>query len=242
MPSITYPYDPLGTAPSNLIEGELHTLTEINAAPYRILIPTFAPLYLNNLLLEHVAVNGEVSELHEGEDYYATLPYMAASRSLGQPVYGGLALISTLPQGTVRLRYQTVGGEWCADQNTVYNNLLTIAYNQRLTWWDQITNVQQTFPPSNHQNSAGDVAGHEDLLAAMNQIIAAILTPRNNDVPASYVAHLLATGNAHGATPADFGLEHVQNIPPATDEEVMARAMVDKTVTLRQIVMLLNSI
>jgi hypothetical protein len=238
MSEVTYPYDETGTASTNLVTGELHTLTEVNSAPYRILIPTFAPFYLHNLALWHVSILGERTLLREGVEYHAALPYMAAQRSLGKPIYGGLAFITELAQGTIETQYQTVGGPWCADAQSVYNTLLTTAYNNRLVWWDQITNVQQLFPPTEHRNDATDIAGHETLLAKIEGIIQAILT-RQDNAPASYVAHLLAKGNIHDLTPTDLGLGQVQNLPMATDQEVMEKQPVEKYITLRQLLMLL---
>lgn len=239
MNTANYPFDPTGLAATNLVEGELHTLTEVNSAPYRILIPTFAPFYLHNLLLEHVGQTAVVTPLNEGVDYHVALPYMAASREVGKALYGGLAFISDLPQGTIRLKYQTLGGDWCADRNYVYERLLETVWNQRVTWWDMVTNVQATFPPIDHQHSATDLAGHVDILAKLEEIRLALLQSPNL-APAEYIAHLLATGNPHALTKADLGLENVSNLPPASDDEVLGRLPLDKTVTLRQILMLLN--
>lgn len=235
--TVSYPFDDTGVAPSNKVENELHTLTEVNSAPYRILIPVHAPFYLHNLLLEHVNQEGVVTPMVEGVDYYAALPYMAASRSTGRPVYGGLAMISDLPQGTMRLvQYQTVGGDWTADRNYVYEQLLASQYNSRTTWWDLITNVQELFPPSDHQQPVGDVAGHLDLLAKLDEIRAAILTSSSTaNVPVQIFTHMEETGNAHGLTLSDIGLDQIQNLPLATDQEVQERQEVDKYVTLRQI-------
>lgn len=240
MPEITYPFDTTGVAPSNLIMGELHTLTEVNSAPYRILIPEFAPFYLHNLRVDHVTIAGVTRLLNEGEDYYPALPYMAAQRSTGRAVYGGVSMISDLPQGTIRLQYQTIGGEWVADRDHVYNMLLSMAYNERLAWWDRLSNVQAIFPPTEHTNQAIDIAGHETLLEAVTGIINAILT-RTDNAPASYVAHLLAQGNVHGLTATNLNLGNVANLPMATDQEVLTRTSVEKYVTLRQILMLLSS-
>lgn len=237
MTTPTYPFDPTGTAPSNLIENELHTLTEVNSAPYRILIPTFAPFYVNNLLFEHVALDGVATPLVEGVDFYCVLPYMAAQRSLGRPVYGGLAMISSLPQGTMRLRYQILGGEWCADADYIYERLLESDYNNRMTWWDRLTNVQQLFPPAQHDQSVQDVTGIETLVAKLEQIYAALLANPNQDPIIQ--AHILSQGNVHNLTALDLNLDQVPNLPLATDQEVIERQPVDKLLTLRQLLLLL---
>ena len=239
MNTASYPFDTTGLAPSNLVQNELHTLTEVNSAPYRILIPSFAPFYLHNLRVEHIGTTGVTSILTEGVDYYCVLPYMTASRSVGKSVYGGLAFNNDLVQGTIRLQYQTLGGVWCADRNYVYEQLLSAHYNRRTTWWDTITNVQETFPPTEHNHDVGDVEGHTELLAKLDQIRVAILQSPNL-VPAQYLAHILEKGNAHDLNKSDLGLSEVSNLPLATDEEVLSRIPSDKYVTLRQILLLLS--
>ena len=234
----TYPLDTTGTAPSNLVTGERHTLTEINSATQRILIPTFSPFYLSNLVVSHVATDGTMAPLVEGSDYYVVLPYMVASRSTGLPIYGGIAINTDITQGTIDLQYQTLGGSWCADTAYVYERLLEAVYNARTTWWDNLTNVQEIFPPTAHSLPVGEIDGVTDLIAKMEAIRLAILA-NPNTIPPVLLEHVLQTGNVHGLTKADLQLEHVQNYPQATDEDVLAKRALDKVVTLRQILLLL---
>ena len=234
----TYPLDTTGTASSNLVTGERHTLTEINSATQRILIPTFSPFYLRNFVLGHVATDGTLTPMVEGSDYYFVLPYMVASRSVGQPVYGGIAINTLLTQGSVELTYQTLGGPWCADVAYVYERLLEAVYNARTTWWDTLTNVQDVFPPTAHSLPVSDIDGITDLIEKMEAIRLAILE-NPSTIPPALLAHVLATGNPHGLTKVDIGLSNVQNLEYATDEEVLAKASLDKVVTLRQILLLL---
>lgn len=239
MSEFTYPYDPTGEAATNLVKNELHTLTEVNSAPYRVLIPTFAPFYLANFALVHVSPVGVETPLVEGTDFYFSLPYMAASRSIGKMLYGGVAVISTLPQGTIKISYQTLGGKWCADRDHLYEMLLARVYNPRVVWWDQITNVQDLFPPTQHDQSVGDIAGHVSLLESLEALRQAILS-KPNDVPAAMIGHIAGRGNPHETSKADLGLSDVENLPWATDQEVVERTPVDKVVTLRQILMLID--
>lgn len=241
MPTPVPPLDLTGVAASNLIQNEIHAVSEVNAATYRIIIPVLAPFYLHNLALEHVDQGGTVTPLNEGVDYYLVLPYMAATRSTGQQIYGGISIINEYANGTIRLvSYQTLGGLWCADAAYVYGKLLLSQFNKRTTWWDSITNVQQLFPATDHATPMDQVVGHLEMIAKMEEIRAAILsTP--NVTPGLFAAHLLqTTGNPHGVTKEEVGLGNVQDYPQATDAEVLAHAHVDKTVTLRQILLLLG--
>jgi hypothetical protein len=170
-----YNFDPTGSLPANLVVDELHTLTEVNTVAYRIIIPEFAPFYTNNLaVVYNDGINGDVT-LTEGTDYVLCLPYLAASRSIGAMVYGGISFNFTAPNGTIKVTYQTIGGSWIADPNYVYEKLIDIAYNPRVTVWDVLTNVQQIFPPINHDQSVDYVYDSGDIILKMQEIADAIL-------------------------------------------------------------------
>lgn len=241
MPTPIPPFDTTGIAASNLISNEDHTVSEINAATYRILIPVLAPFYLRNFALEHIDMNGVATPLSEGVDFYFVLPYMAATRSTGQQIYGGISLINELANGTVRISsYQTVGGMWCADAAYVYEKLLLSQFNARTTWWDSITNVQQLFPPTAHVTPMADVEGHQALVAKLEELRQAILSTPNL-TPGLFASHLLETAaNPHGVTKDMIGLGNVPNLVPATDAEVLGHAHLDKTITLRQVLLLMG--
>lgn len=240
MSDVTYNFDPTGRDPANLVTDEMHVITEVNAAPYRILIPTFAPFYSYNLKVEHIDIQGNVRELHEGSDFYLALPYVDATRSTGKTVYGGIPIINAFADGAIRLQYQTVGGPWCADIDYVYARLIEAVYNPRTTWWDGLTNVQDNFPPMDHDHGIDDLYQIDVLFQVLNGIRDAILQAPNN-VPGQIVAHLLDQ-SLHPRTPEDLGLGPVSKLDMATDQEVIARTSVDKVVTLRQLVLLINSL
>lgn len=239
MPAM-YPLDTTGLEPSNLIQGEIHTLTKVNASPYRILIPDFAPFYLNNLGIIHVALNGDETPLNEGVDYYIALPYVAASRAVGKPVYGGIPFISTFAQGTIKINYQAVGGEFCADPSYVYERLLSKAYNPRTSWWDNLTNVQELFPPVDHDHSLDDVEQVGVLFQNLENIRQAILQAPSM-VPGNYIAHMAAR-NPHGLTKEDLGCTPAASKEMITDQEVVMNAGLDKLMTHRQVRLLLHSL
>lgn len=239
MPQVTYPLDTTGEAVTNLVKQELHTLTSINSAPYRALIPEFAPFYLNNLLVEHIEEDGTVNPLTIHENFNEVFPWMDASRKTRQHLYGGILLTDLSLSGTIRLTYQTIGDKWCVDRDYVYNVLLSKVYNPRIVWWDQITNVHDWFPVIDHPTEAEDITGIERMIEELGNITRAILEGTDK-TPASFVAHMTEIGNVHSMTASDINLGQVQNLPLATDEEVLNRIPVTKYVTLRQVLMLLN--
>lgn len=238
MPNVSYPFDTTGLLASNLIAGEAHTLTEINANAYRVLVPEFAPFYLDNFALEHVDQLGAVTPLQEGVHFILCLPYIGAVRSTGKMIYGGISITDLITNGTVRVTYQTIGGDWTADSNYVLNALAEQVYNPRTTVWDVVTNKPNQFPPTVHNQHMDTVFGHEVLINAINGLANTIASGPQNQQP-YLIGHLLDDQNPHFVTAEQIGLGNVQNLPMASDAEVMARAHVDKYITLRQLLLLL---
>ena len=244
MSEMTYPFDTTGKAASNLIPRELHTLTKVNAAPYRVIIPTFAPFYLDNLLVEHVDLLGNRTPLSEGVHYYVSLPYIGATRSAGKPVYGGIPIIDQFADGGISITYQTVGGKFIADPGYAYARLLETVYNPRTTWWDMLSNVQELFPPVDHDTSLDDVTQVNVLFDVLNRIADAILQAPNN-VPGAYIAHM-TDQSLHPQTAEDLGISPYASLPMATDEDVIRGDTVrpdgkEYVVTFRQIQLFLRS-
>ena len=150
MPNVTYPLDTTGISPANLVRDEPHVLTEINDATYRIIIPDFAPFYQDNFQLRYSDGAGNISILEKGIDFDFCLPYMDASRAIGKYLFGALTIHNAYVQGYLAVDYQTLGDKWVADKNYVLEQLVEHNYNPRVVYWDQLTNVQQTFPPTSH--------------------------------------------------------------------------------------------
>lgn len=233
MPNIAYPFDPSGLSPVNLIPDEIHVLTEINDTTYRIIVPEFAPFYLDNFKLVHRDSTGVESELTVDVDYYFCLPYIGASRSIGKMVYGGVSINKILLNGTLKLTYQTLGGDWNADSGYVLERLAEYVYNPRTTIWDIVTNKQEIFPPINHDQNLDYIYGHQDLIGSINSIADKITEVAGQP---HFVQHLINLTNPHQVTKEQVGLSEVSNLALASNNEVIAREPVDKYVTLKQLI------
>lgn len=236
MPPVSYPLDTTGIAPSNLVVGELHTLTEINDFTYRIIIPTFAPFYLNNLLVQHVSPSNVITILVPDVDYTICLVYNSASRAIGKMLYGGITINTELINGTIKINYQTLGGDWTADPQYVLEKLAECVYNPRITIWDVVTNKPNQFPPSPHDNNIDTTYGYQELLNKADEIITSIIANNNN--PTNLLTHLLDLSNPHGVNKSQVGLSDVANVGIALDQDVINKNVIDKLVTLRQILTL----
>lgn len=232
MPNVTYPLDTTGISPANLVRDEPHVLTEINDATYRIIIPDFAPFYQDNFQLRYSDGAGNISILEKGIDFDFCLPYMDASRAIGKYLFGALTIHNAYVQGYLAVDYQTLGDKWVADKNYVLEQLVEHNYNPRVVYWDQLTNVQQTFPPTSHAQDYDTIYGQKSVIEAIDKIIAAILAgpSATND----YRSHVLAKGNVHGLTAADLGISEASTLPLATLVELQTLDPVEKLFSLKQ--------
>lgn len=232
MPNVTYPLDTTGISPANLVRDEPHVLTEINDATYRIIIPDFAPFYQDNFQLRYSDGAGNISILEKGIDFDFCLPYMDASRAIGKYLFGALTIHNAYVQGYLAVDYQTLGDKWVADKNYVLEQLVEHNYNPRVVYWDQLTNVQQTFPPTSHAQDYDTIYGQKSVIESIDKIIAAILAgpSATND----YRSHVLAKGNVHGLTAADLGLSEASALPLASLEELQNLNPVEKLFSLKQ--------
>lgn len=182
MPTVSLPLDLTGTSETNKVTNELHSVDQIVSTLYRVIIPTYAPLYLDNLLVEYTAPDGTTSPLVIWVDYAPTLMYVGPSRSIGKPVYGGIRILNDAVSGIVRLvSYQALGGEWTANSGYVYQQLLEKGYNPRTSWFDSLTDVQKIFPPTAHAEDAETISGHSEVLTSLDKISAAILSRPASD-------------------------------------------------------------
>lgn len=175
MATVSYPLDLDGNAPSNLVQRELQVLIAQNDTPYRFFVPTFAPLYLTNLKIEGTSQTGTIVELKDGIDFYCSLIYKGATASTGKPVYGGITVVNREINGPFYVTYQTLGGKYAANRQFVVDTIAENNFNPRKIAWDQVTNIQETFPPSPHPQDLDTFTGLIDLIGAVGGVRDAIL-------------------------------------------------------------------
>lgn len=233
------PFDPTGLASTNFVEDEVHTLTEINDSTYRLIVPTFAPFYLDNFNFVHRDSSGVITPLIEDVDYSFCLPYIGATRSIGKILYGGLSINRTFLNGTIEISYQSLGGDWCANAQYVLDRIAEKVYNPRTTVWDVVTNKTNQFPPINHDQNLDYVFGHQTLVDSINTVADKIVESQQQP---HFVSHLLDSSNPHQTTKSQVGLDKVENLPVATQQEVDDKTSVHKYVTLGQVLQLIQSL
>lgn len=223
-----YPLDTTGLSPANLISNEDHTLTSANSSTYHFVVPEFAPFYREGFIISHRPVGSSgFTVLTPGVDYNFAFPYVGATLQTGKPIYGAISFINLLLEGTVRLTYQTVGGEYTLDETNLIEITANIVYNPRITTWEQVSGAPAHFPPVTHAWTPQDLVGQQDLLTKLDQIRDAILNPASGGL----LSHIGDYGNPHRVNKHQVGLGSVMNFPIATIAECVAGLATDRYVT-----------
>ena len=170
---ITYPLDLSGTQPSNLIEGELHTVNEARFRDYSFLVPNFAPFFVDNFSAT-ISVNGISRPLVEDVDFSFALSYVTGTRTTGKQMYGAVTLHNLELNGIIIIKYRTIGGNQTADKLAVLTQLADKAYNPRTTIWDIVTDVPEALPPTPHYQDYDTFFGQDAVVDKLQAIAVAI--------------------------------------------------------------------
>lgn len=171
---VTYPLDTSGVNPSNLVTGELHTVSGSQFRDYFFIIPQFAPIFTDNFSAS-ITSNGVTRSLVEHIDFSFCLSYETGTRTTGKAMYGGITLHNLEMDGIITINgYQTIGGDQVADRLHILNYLAEKAYNPRTTIWDIVTNVPTAFPPVPHYQDYDDFKGQEAVVEKLEAIRVAI--------------------------------------------------------------------
>jgi hypothetical protein len=224
-----YPFDATGLLVSNRITGELKTVNQPAGPNLAFVVPAAAPFFKDGLVVR----NGTQSNsplMVEGVDYILTHHFIEASLGTGKPVYGSIAFLNRSFSGTVRLRYQTVGGMWTLNDTGILQALTNSLYNILTVTWGNIVSLPATFPPTVHNVQGDDITGWADIIAPLVDIKAAIDTAVSDPTQiAQLLANHLAEVNAH--TAAQVGLGNVPNYGIGTSLEAQQGLVNNKLMT-----------
>lgn len=222
IPNATYPFDPTGTAASNLITDERQLIPAENSKGFVLMIPFLAPYFRSSMQIVHLQ-NGRV--LVPDVDYACTHYFYEATTKIGQPIYGSITFLDKTLSGTVALRYQTIGGEWTIDEQQIEQILANTLLNPRVATWEQIVDLPHQFPPIDHPHDVNDDMGRmENVIDAIYTITDAILQVGEG----ASEAHINNHNNPHEVTAAQVGLGMVVNAPMATPQEAIDGAATNR--------------
>lgn len=164
--TFTYPFDPNGTAPSNLITKELHTVSPDAERVYNFLIPFAAPFFGASMRIKNVSTS---QFLVRNIDFVCTHNFEAASNTEPYvPVYGSILLTNTGFTGQLELTYQTLGGEYTLSEQQLLSTIANVSLDPRVTNWESIAEKPYVYAPLEHTQ-------HADTLVGMDEVRDAVL-------------------------------------------------------------------
>lgn len=217
MATFIYPEDRTGTATSNKITAELHSVPFSADSDYHFIVPTLAPFFADGFRIVRLVAGNRIP-LVEGKDFHFGLRMMSISASAAKQIYGGLVLLNMSEDATYEIEtYQTVGGPWVLDANGMLELGSNIIKNPRALSWEQVTQVPNIFNPTDHLWTYADMVGQSEVVQAILAVANAIASQAVNGNN-----HHLIKGNPHDTSKYDFGLDLVPNAPFASLPQAIA--------------------
>ena len=205
MPTLHHILDPLGTNPNNLVSGEVATGI---GNPNRIIKPLYGPFHIGTQVVVDTSTN---TPLTVNVDYDCVGLLQEASIKFQKPIAEFIRLKNPSISPTVRLNYQTLGGDYQND-TTVLANLWNsfINDNRPVSYATHVIDKPFEFPPSLHPTFFKDVTNFEPLITALERMTQAILI---SNVPAfqNIIDWVLSM------QPKLLSIDDVDNIPPSSD-------------------------
>lgn len=218
-----YPFDPTGLAETNKVV-EVVAVKSRGILDHYYVVPRAAPFYAESAVLRLYPAGTNPNNpsqgiaLVEGVHYNFGYRFSQASHTIGMPVYGAITFYDRTLEGQLRLEYQTLGGSWTLDDQTMGELLLNYIVNPRIAQWEQLVELPHQFPVVNHSFSIDDFVGMSEVVDELSDIERAILQSNAGGL----TDHLADYNNPHRVTKAQVGLGLVDNYPSATLGEAQA--------------------
>lgn len=209
-----YPEDLSGTKPSNLITNEIHNLQSPGPKDFYFIIPFAAPFFVDSIVITNVATGQPYKEF---DDYMIGHRFIEAMDSIGRPIAGSIRFMRRDIVGQVKLRYQTIGGQWGFNDRAILAELARKNLNPLERSWGDIDVLPYSFPPYEHDQSLDTLVGSEQLRAALKHIADVMEATASGTTE----SHLNDFDNPHRVNKIQIGLSNVPNFAMATDQQAV---------------------
>lgn len=160
-----YGLDLTGNNPSNLII-ERQTISQLNNS-YQVIIPKASPFFLDGLIVTSLGTVNKI--LTKGVHYDVALEFMAGTRFIAKPLYACIVIIDPMITGSLELHYQTLGGVYTTDYQSLLNTIVERNINPRVAYYDQLINMPAYFPPLSHVETAANFT-YQTLIEKINAL------------------------------------------------------------------------
>ena len=241
LPSIRYPLDKTGKNPNNLVVGEMHRLS---AREIRSIAPTYGAFYGESMVVFD-AITG--ARLERGTQYeLAEFLQDASMQFEGGDIWTLVLIKDKNVSHQVRINYQVVGGQFTTDSSNIKSLYDAVMMDNRPVDWTNVLDKPILYPPNLHNQLLNTIYGFEPLVAAIERLGNRIIL---SDVPAfeylidwinarltefeqsDFATHVNSRDNPHNVTTAQLNLEHVENLPVVTQDDIDNETLARKYIT-----------
>lgn len=249
-PNLVLPLDPTGSASSNLIQNEPHTIGTVGTRAFPL---NYGLFFRDSVVIKDVATG---QTLTPGVQYYPAEMDLDSSVAYGQQVDAVILIVDTTVSTNVTVTYQAVGGVNSLNSVAAQAALNSLDLNDGDVTWDEVQAKQSIYPPAPHQHQSGDVFGTEYIvngistlgtaitqgqgaaqaaLLAYAQGVVAELVGYVNTANAALQSHVTNFGNPHNTTAHQIGSftteETTANIAAETTARQAGDAAVETALT-----------
>jgi len=173
--TFTYPYDPTGKNPDNLIVDPPHAISPSTGKGYSVIVPKagvffkagFKAYAINYSQSEY---SGDRRELTPYVDYVFSHLISDVSNALQSPVYGSITIVNPDFLGSVSIEYQTLGGEFSFNEDTFTEYAIHLLEADGAYEWAKLSDIPEAFEPADHTMPLELTAGYDDLVKAVKDI------------------------------------------------------------------------
>jgi hypothetical protein len=166
---IKYPLDLTGSASSNAIVNEPHTVPRGNSRGFAL---DYGPFYSESLVITRPST-GETLKPHI--DYIALHQYQEATLIAGQEICAAVLIINETIAEEFSVSYQVVGGGFSSSVSVIQELVEALELDNRAVAWGDIIGKLEAFPAAPHYHDLDDFYGFEYMVSALDRIEAAIL-------------------------------------------------------------------
>lgn len=165
--TVSYPLDPTGTSPANLVQGEVHPLT--SGRKVQAFAVGAGAFYVNSLVVVHEATQ---RVLTKGVEYYSANLIEVPTSRYGQDVCSIVILKNPNLGGNLLLTYQAVGGGYNEVAGSVVRVLNSINVNQRSSAWPFVMPDPAVRPAGEnlYDAASNDVYGFEYCVLVLDRL------------------------------------------------------------------------
>jgi hypothetical protein len=244
-----YPLDLSGSLVSNLVKDENVTLP---VRKTRVFQPLSAPYFKDSIKIVDTT-NGRQLTNSQWKPFNL-IGSATLQTGIGAEVYAFVVITDQSVSGSLKITYQTVGGDYITGYESLLNLINSQTTDDRPIAYGNILELPEGFDTNNHLHDLNNTYGWEHVinsletlkrvillgddlkkdqvlkyidtqLAASNAVVAAQVDPAS-----AFGAHVNVP-NAHGVTANTVGLGSVQNYPIATSAEAFAGVAANKYMT-----------